>query len=374
VHEPTILSSNHVARWTVRPRCSAWQTSPRAGWGCRGYFYVRAFERDAGLDRAAVRRAAARFIPGIEQFDRELLIELRGVADGSGQALEDIVAINARNEMLFAVHPECTAFAVLPQASRSGHTFIGQNLDWKTTATSSGVVLEILQADHDKPNIVTVTEAGTLARSGMNAAGVGLCINFLRSRGSDVRKTGTFGVPTQLLRRAMLNAWTFAAATDALRGMARCIASNYLVAHADGQALDLEAAPEGIGRLEPADGLLTHSNHFVTSWGRELDTGIAVFPDTVPRLSRMEQLLRCQLGNIEVEHLFDALRDHSGFPHSICRHGDQGDPEATRLETSVSIVMDLTDRKVWIAAGPPCETQYVELTFKSLQPHTANIN
>jgi isopenicillin-N N-acyltransferase-like protein len=329
--------------------------------------YLRAFQRDAGLDREAVRRAAARFIPGIEHYDAELLTELRGLADGSGQALEELVAVNARNELLFAVKPECTSFAVLPQASRSGHTFIGQNLDWKASATASGVVLEILQEDQGKPNIVTVTEAGTLGRSGMNAAGIGLCINFMRSRGSDSRLLGSVGLPTQLVRRAMLNAWTFEEAANALQGQARCIASNYLIAHVEGKALNLEAAPEGVGRLEAANGVLTHSNHFVTPWGRPLDTGIDVFPDTLPRLARIDELLRPHAGRIEVEHLFAALRDHSGRPDSICRHADERDPVPTHMETSVSIVMDLTERKIWISAGPPCESEYTMLAFDSLR-------
>jgi isopenicillin-N N-acyltransferase-like protein len=329
--------------------------------------YLRAFERDAHLDRVGVRDAAARFIPGIERFDPELLTELRGVAAGSGHDLEEIVAINARNELLFAVQPECTSFAVLPKASRTGHMLLGQNLDWKASATASGVVLEILQEDQGKPNIVTVTEAGTLGRSGMKAAGVGLCVNFLRSSGSDTRLLDSVGVPTQLVRRAILNAWSFADATNALEGLSRCIASNYLVAQADGEALDFEAAPEGIGRLEPTNGLLTHSNHFVTPWGRALDIGIAVFPDTLARLERIEQVLRAHVGHIEIDHLFAALRDHSGFPGSICRHGDERDPVPARMETSVSIVMDLTDRKIWMTAGPPCEGEYTVLEFDSLR-------
>jgi len=201
----------------------------------------------------------------------------------------------------------------------------------------------------------------------MNAAGLGLCINFLRSRGSDTRKLETVGVPTQLLRRAMLNAWSFGQAADALRGMARCIASNYLLAHADGEALNVEAAPEGTGDLEPADGLLTHANHFVTSWGRGLDTGVAVFPDTLHRLARIDELLRPHVGELDVDHLFAALRDAANFPDSICRHGDERDPEPTRMETSVSIVMDLTERKMWMTAGPPCDAQYAELEFDSLR-------
>jgi isopenicillin-N N-acyltransferase-like protein len=169
----------------------------------------------------------------------------------------------------------------------------------------------------------------------------------------------------------MLNSWTFAEAAEALQGLTRCIASNYLLAHPDGQALDFETAPEGIGRLEPRDGLLTHANHFVTDWGRALDTGIAVFPDTLSRLDRIEELLRPRVGHIEVDHLLAAMQDHSNFPDSICRHGDERDPEPTRLETSVSIVMDLTERKIWMTAGPPCESEYTVLEFDSLRRELA---
>src|ERR1700741_3704146 len=84
--------------------------------------YVRAFQRDASLGLDDVRRTAARFIKGIDRFDPELLTELRGVADGCTPVLEDTVAFNARNELLFTVQPECTSLAVLPQASGAGHT------------------------------------------------------------------------------------------------------------------------------------------------------------------------------------------------------------------------------------------------------------
>jgi hypothetical protein len=36
------------------------------------------------------------------------------------------------------------------------------------------------------------------------------------------------------------------------------------------------------------------------------------------------------------------------------------------METSVSLVMDLTDRKIWMTAGPPCECEYQALQFDSL--------
>lgn len=328
--------------------------------------YLRAFQLQAGLGADHVRRAAGRFLPAIERFDGELLAELQGLAEGAGRPLEELVALNTRNELLFAVEAECTAVAVLPSATRSGHAFLAQNLDWKTSATASAVVLEILQEDERRPNVATVTEAGTLARAGLNAVGLGLCVNFLNSRASNAKRLGWAGVPTQLLRRSILNAWTFGDAVGPLYQAERCIASNYLVAHADGEAIDFETAPEGIGRVEPADGLLVHSNHFVSAWGRPIDTGIAVFPDSLWRISRLEHLLRPRVGQLDVADLMAALRDHTSYPDSICRHGDERDPAPSRLETSVSIVMDLTARTMWLTLGPPCASDYAEFAFPSL--------
>ncbi|MBI2321531.1 MAG: acyl-CoA--6-aminopenicillanic acid acyltransferase, partial [Chloroflexi bacterium] len=292
--------------------------------------YLRHFDLQAGLAAAQVRRAAGRFVPAIERFDRELLAELHGLADGARRPLEDIVALNARNELLqsgmvvravkdgggsakfnFLFEPECTAVAILPSATCSGHTLLAQNLDWKTSVTASAIVLEIVQEDERRPSIATVTEAGTLARAGLNAAGLGLCVNFLNSRASSANRLGWAGVPTQLLRRSILNAWTFGDAVGPLYQVERCIASNYLVAHADGEALDFETAPEGIGRVEPAGGLLVHSNHFVSAWGRAIDTGIAVFPDSLWRIARLERRLRPRVGQIDVADLMAALRDHT---------------------------------------------------------------
>jgi isopenicillin-N N-acyltransferase-like protein len=329
--------------------------------------YLRAFHLQASLDRAQVRAAARRFLPAIEQFDPALLAELQGLADGANQTLEDVIAVNARNELLFTVQPECTAVAVLPTATHSGHTLLAQNLDWKTSATATAVVLEIVQEDEGRPNIVTVTEAGTLARAGLNAAGLGLCVNFLYSSGSDARRLGWAGVPTQLLRRSILNAWTFGDAVGPLYQIGRCIASNYLIAHADGEALDIEAAPEGLEHLEPSDGLLVHSNHFLSAWGRRIDAGIAVLPDTLWRASRVRHLLAPRSGALDVADLMAALRDHGNYPDSICRHGDERDPVPGRMETSVSLVMDLTARRLWLTHGPPCASEYQELDVPSVR-------
>jgi isopenicillin-N N-acyltransferase-like protein len=77
------------------------------------------------------------------------------------------------------------------------------------------------------------------------------------------------------------------------------------------------------------------------------------------RLNRARRLLRSQLGAVTVESLQQILRDHVNFPSSICVHEDLEDPLHEREMTLVSLIMDLTDRVIWAAPGPPCEGEYL---------------
>jgi hypothetical protein len=40
-------------------------------------------------------------------------------------------------------------------------------------------------------------------------------------------------------------------------------------------------------------------------------------------------------------------------------HEDPDDPAYEREQTLVSLVMDLSERVLWAAPGPPCQGQYV---------------
>ena len=53
------------------------------------------------------------------------------------------------------------------------------------------------------------------------------------------------------------------------------------------------------------------------------------------------------------------LRDHVNWPNAICGHENPQDPPHERGQTVLSLVMDLTERAVWAAPGPPCEGEYV---------------
>jgi len=54
------------------------------------------------------------------------------------------------------------------------------------------------------------------------------------------------------------------------------------------------------------------------------------------------------------------LADHADYPHSICSHPDPGEHPLEQGATIASILMDLNARRLWIAAGHPCQAPYQE--------------
>ena len=162
--------------------------------------YLAIFKHYADLTREQVLARARLFVPVIEKFDPALSEEIKGIAEASDSRVEEIAAINSRTEIMFKETPragECTALAATPEATASGQTLLGQNWDWMPKLDGHTVLLKIQQ--NDKPTVLTYTEAGIVAKIGMNTAGLGLCVNLLVSDGTAV------GTPFHILCRGILD-------------------------------------------------------------------------------------------------------------------------------------------------------------------------
>ena len=64
---------------------------------------------------------------------------------------------------------------------------------------------------------------------------------------------------------------------------------------------------------------------------------------------------------LHAQGLRSILRDHAGHPDSVCRHPNPALPEEERVETVVSVLQDLTARRMYVAGGTPCLTPYQEI-------------
>jgi isopenicillin-N N-acyltransferase like protein len=351
--------------------------------------YQRVFAHYAGWDWPAVRRAAAAFEAPIAAFRPAYLDEMRGIAEGSGLDLPDVLAINTRTEVMYAakalqaplaaratdratdrqaplahrVPAECSVFAVVPAPRAPGQpvsALLGQNWDWLLHSARTLVVLEVRQ--DDGPDFVTVVEAGLLAKAGLNAAGLGLVTNALVTD-ADV---GTAGLPYHVLLRAILDCATVTEAFNVLQAGMRSSSANYLIAHASGAALNVEAAPGDFTRLYPQfpdQGLLLHTNHFLSSRLHPVDVSLWAMPSSAVRLQRLGA---GATGSATLDDFRLLLADHADYPYSICSHPDPGDHPLEQGATIASILMDLNARRVWLAAGNPCQTPYAELDLSWL--------
>jgi isopenicillin-N N-acyltransferase-like protein len=319
--------------------------------------YRAAFER-VGLGWDRTRALARRFMPLIEAFDAGMLREIEGVAEGAGVPAEDIVALNARSEMLYAFQqleatepPDgCTGVVVMPSASSNGKLIHAQNWDWRVESLELGVVLRIQPAKG--PAMLTFAEAGTLARAGLNSAGIAVTGNFIKAD-SDGKQQG---VPLALIRRGILQSDLYANALGVVCRTARSISNNMILTHAEGEAVSLETCPDQVFWQQPEGGILVHANHFKTpaALARVVDRSLETTPDSLYRDRRVTEALHLQrqrAGGLTEEDVLTALQDRFGAPRAVCRSPSAG-PGGASSATVATIVMDPAARKMRIAPAP----------------------
>ncbi|MGH8616560.1 MAG: C45 family autoproteolytic acyltransferase/hydrolase [Burkholderiales bacterium] len=320
-------------------------------------FYLGVFGEHSKLTLDQVRERARAYAGQIEAIDAGIMAEIRGIAAGARQQLEDIVAINCRTELMYGASrgsraaTECTIIAALPEATRDGGLIVGKNWDWRSPALDSVVVLRVRQ--QDKPALSLIVEAGMVGRDGFNEHGIVVCGNMLTSSAD----RGKVGVPIPILRRRILNSRHFYKAIDILARSPRGASGNYLLAHRDGVAIDFETTPDQVYPVYPVRGLLTHSNHFQSPVAQAHGVGNSFNGDSLYRDFRARQLLEPRIGAITVEDVKAMLRDEFGAPRAICRAPHEYTGQGPTM-TIASTVFDLKNEVMHVAAGQPNRSEY----------------
>lgn len=332
--------------------------------------YLNVFEHK-GSDRETVYNQAERFVEIINEENEEYFEEMSGIAEGSGLTIEEITILNARYEVMYSAlkketadpgmgtqRPDaCTSFGIQPEITGTGHTYLGQNMDWLPSLNM--LVMEIQR--EDSPDIAALTEAGIpTVKMGVNEAGIGIVANGLITE-----KDGEnpYRKPIHVMCREVLDAERLDTAIKPLITRKRANSINVLVGHAEGEMIGLELTPDEEFYQYPDGHLYTHANH-VESLNRSSEFE-KVLPDSLYRSKRLHRLLHRERGNIDNQALMQVLQDHFGKPSSICRHPDPELNELDRIQTICSIIMDLSERRLLISNSTPCEAEYREFVAGS---------
>jgi isopenicillin-N N-acyltransferase-like protein len=301
-------------------------------------------------DRSALARP---WLTAIDALGGPIGTELRGIADGSGAALADVVLLNAFEAFEVQQQVElggCTSVALVgrPGTAPQG-TVIAQN--WDANPSLAASVAVHVHSGPDTPTTVLVASPGGLGWIGMTAAGVALVNNDLLTRA--VRH----GVPSQAMRRHALLQPTARAAVEAITSTPAVGGRSYLVGDATGDVLTVElavgAGPAVVRHAETA----AHTNHALDPLvAAHEDPALlaATYPSSGFRLRRALDLIAAvpSAGSCR-----DVLADHSGYPLSICRHPSPDEPTVT----AVSAIFDCAARRATIALGNPCAAPTIDI-------------
>jgi isopenicillin-N N-acyltransferase-like protein len=255
---------------------------------------------------------------------------------------------------------ECSSIAALPESTVNRSTLLAQNWDWHKDLESCQVILKIA-GRNTIPPFITFTEAGQVAKIGMNGSGIGLAVNNLSADHVQI------GVPWIFVARRILESTHLTQAMAYALSTPRAHSMNFLIVHAAGEAVDIETSPAENHILFPHGNTLAHTNHYLRPCLRFKDKKSQDSnPSTYIRYHRIQKQLKSMDKNIDIEGIQEILKDHFDHPFSVCFHDIQGIlPGSIALKTCLSILMDLSAKRILYTQGNPCQNKIETLDLSS---------
>ncbi len=302
--------------------------------------YRRLLREAAGAGRAELRRAGE--VLGA-RLEPELVEEVEGIAAGARVDARELLAINARTELLAGRGGgECSLLG----RREPGGAWLAQTWDWHPALAPAALAWTA-------GPFTTVTEAGILAKLGLSRHGLAVGINFLTC----TEDGGLDGVPVHVVARLVLERCATGAEARALLAGVRCSASSCLTVAAVDDLFAAELSPGGTRIVEPDDdGWLVHTNHFLLAPRAGRDSQPDTHPGTIARRARLARAARAGTPP------WQALADHAPASEPLCRHGDpRGTPWAERRATLLAVWAQPARRSLRVAAGPPCRAPFREV-------------
>ena len=310
--------------------------------------------RIGGASASAVLRSAAAMSaaqieaarPYREVTERELpwlVEELDAVAAGAGA---DRLAVFAAGIEELDTGGEgegaCSDMVARPPASVDGHLWVAHNND-----LSPEVEPDIVATEWRVPGdpVVFTIGIGPWISVGFNSAGLALTGNEVSPNDNRI------GIPRLLHVRDILRRRTLDEAVEAALNPHRASSYNTILSHRDGGVVNVEGSATEAELIRPgAGGTLAHTNHYVSAKMLPFEGDPEYAAGSAVRYRRALEWLAP--GQITEHVLRRALQDHTGAPHSLCRHPEHG----AQSKTVFWCLADVTERTITYGRGNPCDS------------------
>ena len=301
---------------------------------------------------------ARKYIPFAQESYPQYVDEMIGIAEGAHVSFDDICVLNTMEAVTSdALHlTKCTSLAVNQRRTKSGNVLAAHNEDW-VPEDEEDVFLINARLD-DEPPFIAMSYGGSLPNIGMNAAGICQMCDSVYPNDSRI------GTPRIIVSRAVLAATSLSQAIRLTAAPLRAAGYNHMLVHESGELYNIEVSARKFAMLYGGqEGWIAHTNHYLDPTMQQIESEPEEMVSTRIRYHRAERLLS-EVDCHTINSMQDVLKDHINLPDSICNHAVVGDP-LDREKTICSLVMDLTERKLYACWGNPCQNDYIEYTLKS---------
>jgi isopenicillin-N N-acyltransferase-like protein len=286
------------------------------------------------------------FGAAIRHHTPDLLEEVRGIAEAAGVAFDRVLALNLMDEEWWFTAPAepREACSVLAIAGSDGQpSLMAQNMDLPEVMDGAQAVLRV--GDGDAGSSVVLTAAGMIGLTGVNGAGLGVCVNTLA-----MLNHSREGLPVAFVMRGVLERASAAEAADFLERVPHASGQHYALADGDG-VLGYECSAAGAVRSDDGSGRLCHTNHPLRSDDVDPRRRAAGEPDSHTRLAALESAVPTVASGGDCERTLADRRT------PLCVLPEPGRPWIT----FGSIWAELSSPpRVRIAPGPPDRTAWVD--------------
>ncbi len=316
-------------------------------------------------------RAATDFEPTSRKYTPGILEELKGIAAGSGQSYADVYAFQLVDEFWIwldkKAHTDnhhCSGMGV--PATNNHPAYIAQNMDLENYMQGYQVLLHLAPTPSE-PEQYIMSCAGLVALAGMNAKGIGLCLNTLMEL-----QASEDGLPVAFMIRGILAKQSGAAAMEFLRTVKHASGQNYILGIAD-SVYNFEASSNQVVRFLPSagSGVVYHTNHAlvnhdVKDWFRKYHerviAGETRYGNSELRFASLQQRLNKQPTDISTDLIKTTLRSKDNPMNPVCRTFSEGGGGFTFS----SVLFTLGGkRSVQVTYGSPDQSEYREYFFKA---------
>lgn len=310
----------------------------------RAYAGYAELFRTLGVTLEMEQEGARRTIAGLNAWRPEIVEEFAEIALASGLDLLEIVALNARTEIIAmsgAASSECSTVTAVVEGRRLGV----QTWDWHVELDPFWHTHEVSGPGY---RYAGLTEAGILSKIGMNERGLGLHFNILGHR-----QDGPGGVPMHVLSALVLAECATVAEAIAFIRDAPITSSSAFTLLDEKQSVSVEMSPDGVFVISEINGSVQRTNHFQDTTPLAAQKTEVYEPDSSERLALVRERLAAGLPKDSAE-LVALLLSGEGQPPLTCVP-DMALQLGERWATLATIITDPAERSIRVLDGMPTE-------------------